>query len=668
MNPYIAWPRSAKVAAVLFMVIAAGFILVSAKEILIPIALAVLISFVLHPLVRRLVKWRVPRIMAVLLVVAGSTVVVGGVGFVVSAQLKSFADELPQYEDNVEQKLLAVRTFFKGGTIEKLTGMFRRIDRNVDRKLQESRTQDGEAGNTSSEPAEGDREPGAAQPERESTEPAEPMDNETAEAGSTKPAATAQAPSQTPAGSSGSMDPTGLTGSPLLSSAMNVLATSGIIILLVTFFLIQEADIRDRLVSVAGRGALATTTKALDEAGARISRYLLMLFVVNSTYGLAVAIGLFFMGVPYAIMWGLAAGAIRYVPYVGPWIGATLPIAVSLVTSEGWSQPFMVIGLFAALELISNNVMEPILYGHSVGLSELGVILAAIVWAWLWGPVGLVLATPMTVCFVVLGRHVPGLRIFDHLLGDQASVSPAVRLYQRLLSRSSEEGEELVREHLKTHSVAETGDELLIPAIELMRQDLAHEQIDDSDVERIRQCLNDIVDGIVADEERKAVATEACPPGSPGETPLVMGVAAHANEEALLLELLNAVCADTCCRIEVLSSDLLQSERLAAIQKSSPELVILSSLPPGDVPYTRQLCKRIKAQGAARRLVVARWGKAQGVDRSQQFVTAGADSVVSSLAELEPMVRTAFQILQTSRAAPASASGDVNGRVKAQAG
>jgi hypothetical protein len=431
--------------------------------------------------------------------------------------------------------------------------------------------------------------------------------------------------------------------------------------LLVTFFLIQQADIRDRIVSVAGRGALATTTKALEEAGARISRYLLMLFVVNSTYGIAVAIGLWAMGVPYAIMWGLGAGLIRYVPYIGPWIGACVPVAVSLVTSPGWSQPLMVVALFVVLELLSNNVMEPILYGHSVGLSELGVILSAIIWAWLWGPIGLVLATPMTVCFVVLGRYVPGLKIFDHLLGERAAVSPAVRLYQRLLARDADDAEEVVEQYLEEHSLVETADHLIIPAVEIVRHDLAHDQIDESDAERMNGMLREIVDEVITEGQSGSV-----PAAAADDRPLVVGVAAHAAEEALLLDLLNAVCRDSSCRVEVLSSNLLQSERLTAIAERSPELVIISALPPGDLPYARQLCKRIKAAGSARRIVVARWGQARNLDRSQQLLGSGADEVVSTIAELEPMVTTAFHMHQASRQATANSTD--NGRTKVQAG
>jgi len=658
MNPYIAWPKSAKVASVLFMVISGGFILIAAKEILIPIALAVLLAFLLHPLVKRLTRSGLPRIASVILVVGMSSALVAGLGYVVSSQLKSFADELPSHEPNIELKVRQVKAMFKGGTIDKLTRMFRNIDRKT-----EQPTTDADKNDQKDEGV--DTPPAPADVAREVTDLA---GSAAAAAGSTvNPKGRGDADTQPPTPAS-QVAPTedlssaaaSLMNSPLISSIINVLATAGVVILLVTFFLIQQSDIRDRIVSVAGRGALATTTKALEEAGTRISRYLLMLFVVNSTYGIAVAFGLWLMGVPYAIMWGLAAGLVRYVPYIGPWIGATMPIAVSMATSEGWWQPLWVIGLFVVLELLSNNVMEPILYGQSVGLSELGVILAAIVWAWLWGPIGLVLATPMTVCLVVLGRYVPGLRIFDQMFGERAAVNPAVRLYQRLLARDEEEAEELVEDFLKESSAIETADNLIIPAVALVRHDLAHDQIDETDAERMSEMLQDLVEDIIDQGKNKPDATVEA---EGDERPLVVGVAAHSEEEAVLLNLLNAVCRDVPCRVEILSSKLLQSERLAAIAERSPELVIVSALPPGDLPYARQLCKRLKAAGSARRVVVARWGHAKSVDRSPQLRAAGADDVVSTMAELEPMIQTVYHMRQISK--PASTAPETRAVVQA---
>ena len=650
MNPYLAWPRSAKVAAVLFMVIASGFVLIAAKDILIPIALAVLIAFSLHPLVKRLQRAGLNRIFAVLLVVGFSTISVAGLGYVVSSQLKAFADELPSHEPNISAKVKSVKKLFHGGTLDRLTGMIRRINKSTEPPGQPAVV------HAPAQETEESRTPGVA---ASGSDVARSVDDERLPS----PKSADSKPIETPTGVAPSSEPVSLFGTslmanPLVSTAFEGLATAGIVILLVTFFLIQQADIRDRIVSVAGRGALATTTKALEEAGARISRYLLMLFLVNTGYGLAVALGLWTMGVPYALMWGMAAGVFRYVPFVGPWIGAVPPIIVSLAITPGWTQPLMVIALFVVLELVISNAVEPLVFGHSVGLSEVGVILSFVIWAWLWGPVGLVLATPMTVCLVVLGRYVPGLRVFDHLLGERAAVSPFVRLYQRLLAKDAEDVEGLVQQYLGERTKIETADDLIVPAVELIKQDLAHDQITEADSEQMNAILRDVI------EEKLASPTAG---GAAAEAPLVIGVAAHADEETLLLELLNAVCCETSCRVEVISGGLLQSERLAEISEKSPELVIVSALPPGDLPYARQFCKRLKSAGTARRIVVARWGRPEdGADRSRSLLASGADEVVSSVGELEPIIKTAFHMHQASRAG--SASSAPSAPVKVQAG
>lgn len=649
MNPYIAWPRSAKVASVLFIVLAVGFLLTTAKAVLVPMALAVLVSFLLHPAVKKLHRWGIPRIASVLLVVVAAALTVGSVGYVVSSQLKSFADELPTHEANIEQKLLAVKSLMRGGTIDAVKNMLRRVNRRTDAELEKQ------------SPVE------TTGPKTEPEAP-KPADTPIATAGQDvlKQAEAAPLPiTAEPVDSSSdalSLSSTAMSGGPIVTSALDILANAGLVILLVTFFLIQQADIRDRIVGVAGRGALATTTKALEEAGARISRYLLMLFVVNATFGISVAIGLAIMKVPYAIMWGLAAGTLRYIPYVGPWIAAALPIAVSLATSQGWWQPLMVVGLFLVLELLSNNVMEPVLYGHSVGISELGIILAAIVWAWLWGPIGLVLATPMTVCLVVLGRYVPGLRIFDQLLGERADVGHAVRLYQRLLAKDIDDVEDLVESYMKDHSLVETADELILPAIELVRHDHVHDQIDDLDSERMNAALRTLIADLAEDAAKteKAAKEEHSDEPRKNETtdphPVVVGIAAQAGEEVLLLEMLQATFVGEACTIEVLSNELLHSERLAAIEEHAPAVVVISALPPGDLTYARQLCKRLKAARSSQRIIVARWGKHSGVDRSEQLLSAGADEVVSTMAELHRLVATAVQFQRTARIAPPAGS------------
>ena len=200
----------------------------------------------------------------------------------------------------------------------------------------------------------------------------------------------------------------------LLAPVLGPLGTAALVLLLLVFMLLQREDLRNRMIRLIGQGRMTTTARAMDDAGARVSRYLLMQIVVNVTYGIPVAVGLYFIGVPNAILWGALATVLRFIPYIGPWIAAVFPILLSLASSPGWMAPLLTIGLFVVLELISNNVMEPWLYGSSTGVTPFALIVAAFVWTWLWGPVGLVLATPLTVCLVVMGQTHPEAGLPQH--------------------------------------------------------------------------------------------------------------------------------------------------------------------------------------------------------------------------------------------------------------
>jgi predicted PurR-regulated permease PerM len=610
---------------VLIVVIATGFILKTAQTILVPIALAILLAFLLHPLVKRLTRWGMNRIVSVVLVVGLASLLVSVVAFVVSSQIKALADDLPNHSQNITQRVLILKRFARSETIEKLQIMIDRVNHETTSLLQRE------------------------EPQRQTSEPGAPdvtLDADSKVIVQPK-GASPDDPAETKIAIEAAEEDSGpIPATPVVSSALDVLGSAGIVVLLIIFFLVQQADIRDRIVSVVGRGALATTTKALEDAGARISRYLLMQFVINATFGLAVAIGLFAIQIPYAAMWGLCAALFRYVPYIGPWVAALLPIATSLVIFPGWSQPLLVVTLFVILELVSNNVMEPILYGHSVGLSEIGIILSAIAWTWIWGPIGLVLATPMTVCLVVLGKYVPGLQIFDHLLGVRPPVGPPVRLYQRLLAKDEEEAEELIQAHLKDHSVVETSDEVLLPTIELVHQDRARDQIDDEDAERILTMLKNAVAELPAWSKVKADDVDAAAGDDERPFPLIVGIPAHSAEEELLLQVLAHAVADLPCRFEVLSADRLVSERLAELVELQPAAVCISALPPGDLAHARQLCKRIRSEHPDLKMFVGRWAPQAKPLREDQLTSAGADAVVTTFQQMHERLRSIAQLHQ----------------------
>ena len=224
----------------------------------------------------------------------------------------------------------------------------------------------------------------------------------------------------------------------ILSPLLGPLGTAGLVILLVIFMLLKREDLRSRLIRLIGQGRISATTRAMEDAGQRVSRYLLMQFLVNVTFGIAVAVGLFFIGMPNAILWGAFATVLRFIPYIGPWIAAAFPIILSLAVSPTWMMPLLTLGIFVSLELICSNVVEPWLYGSSTGVSSIALIVAAVFWTWLWGPIGLLLSTPLTVCLVVIGRHVPRLAFFSILLSDEQALTPAEECYHRLLVRRLE--------------------------------------------------------------------------------------------------------------------------------------------------------------------------------------------------------------------------------------
>ena len=249
-----------------------------------------------------------------------------------------------------------------------------------------------------------------------------------------------------------------------LPSLLEPLASAGLVLVLVIFMLLKHSDLRNRLIRLAGYSHLTTTTKALDEAGQRISRYLLMQSI-NGSFGVAVGLGLFLIGVPYAMLWGFLAAVLRFVPYVGPAVSALLPSALSLAVFDGWVQPFLVIGLILLLELASNLVMEPWLYGQSAGVSEVALLVAIAFWTWLWGPIGLLLATPLTVCLSVLSRYIPPLDFINTLMGDEPVLDLPTRYYQRLLARDDDEAAEIVETYGQTHDPEDVYDDIIVPAL-----------------------------------------------------------------------------------------------------------------------------------------------------------------------------------------------------------
>jgi predicted PurR-regulated permease PerM len=578
------WPASALVAARLISLAVVCAALYWGQAVLVPLVLAGLLTFLLSPLVTRLDRLRVPRVAGVLLVMTFVGAVVGGVGYVVTGQLRSFATELPTHRQNIRSKISELVTFTRGGAIENVQETIDDINDAV------------EESNDAAEVGGERRQRRREEPLPVAVEPTVPL----------------------------------LGRAQALGPVFAAVGTAGLTLLLAMFMLVKREDLRDRLVAVSGRSSLALATKALADAGARISRYLLMQFVINATMGLAVGIGLYFIGVPYAALWGLAAAVLRYVPYVGPWVAALLPITVSLVTTPGWEQVAMVVALFVVLELVSNNVMEPLLYGHSVGLSSIAVIVAAIFWTWLWGAVGLIIATPITACLVVLSSHLPALGAVGRLLGERPALKPHETLYQRLLARDVDEAETLIARQRKERSV-EAACQLVLDTVLALKRDLQAGRVAADDAGFVVASLHESI------EELGMVDVAA--PYDPGAVPpvLLLGVPGRDPLDALVLELARVLLRDQPATLEMLPTELMTGEAMAAIEERTPAAVVVPSLPPAGLTPARHLCMRLHARIPALKLVAARLGDpdSEAKERVALLEDAGCAEVPASLAALK---------------------------------
>jgi predicted PurR-regulated permease PerM len=347
-----------------------------------------LLTFLLSPLVTRLERW-IGRIAAVLLVVATIFSLTGVAGWVLTRQLVDLATRLPDYKINIETK---IRSFQlpSGGPFKRLSETVAELKKDLH-------------GSDAPTVSQATGKPGSAVAVPASAAPAQQV--QVVETSTANPLQLLQV---------------------ILSPLLGPLGTAGLVILLVIFMLLKREDLRSRLIRLIGQGRISATTRAMEDAGQRVSRYLLMQFLVNVSFGIAVAVGLFFIGMPNAILWGAFATMLRFIPYIGPWIAAAFPIILSLAVSPTWMMPLLTLGIFVSLELICSNVIEPWLYGSSTGVSSIALIVAAVFWTWLWGPIGLLLSTPLTVCLVVMGRHVPRL-VFSAFCSAMSKRSPPPR-------------------------------------------------------------------------------------------------------------------------------------------------------------------------------------------------------------------------------------------------
>ena len=435
------------------------------RAVFIPIAIAVLLSFALAPLVRLLRRWRVPRVASVGLVVLLAFAILVGIGALVAQQFADLTKELPNYEYTISRKIDSIKQLTAGsGSIERATKALRNLG--------------GQITETAPEPA---KPPGAPS----TSKLGQPQDK-------AQPVAVQVLPASEPFSLERLQSVAGTILEPL--------ATAGIILVFVVFILFQREDLRDRFIRLAGSGDLQRTTAAMNDAARRLSRYFLFQTSINATFGVFIGTGLWFIGVPSPFLCGALAALMRFVPYVGAFVAAAIPLLLAAAVAPNWTMMLEVAALFAITEPIVGQVLEPLLYGHSTGISPVAVVVSATFWTWLWGPVGLLLATPLTVCLVVLGRHVERLEFLDVLLGDAPALTPVESFYQRLLAADSSEIAEQAEEFIKERPLADYFDEVALDALLMAQADVRRGALDASRQVKIRETIDELVEDLQDDE------------------------------------------------------------------------------------------------------------------------------------------------------------------------
>ena len=596
-------------------VVLAIAVLYFGKDIFVPFALALLLSFALAPLVLQLRRLRLPKIVAITVAVSLAFGLIGGIGFLVAGQLVQLAGNLPAYQDTIKTKLQSLRTDAPGG------GVVAQVTETI-KDLSEELSEQKPDGSK-------DRASGTLrQPKLRAPIPV------TIEQSAAQPIQIIQT---------------------VLGPIIAPLALAGLVIVFVVFILIEREDLRDRFLKLVGSDDLQTSSEAINDAAARVSRYLLMQLIVNLTYGVPLGLGLYLIGVPNPFLWGLLAAVLRFVPYLGPFLAALFPVALAFAVDPGWSMLGWTVALFLGLELISNNVVEPWLYGASTGLSSLAIIMAAIFWTSLWGPVGLFLSTPLTVCLVVIGRYVPQLEFLGVLLGSDPVLAPEQRFYQRLLSGNAEEAVEIAETYVDEKSALAFYDEVAVPAMRLAEVD-RRRGTSDKDfrlivaegalavvrevAEHVRESRLTQVSGTGENSEAAELSQEVEVKSPPGAFLCIAGRTKLDEAAAAMLAQILTDEADIPSR--VLPASAISLDALGRLDLSDVEVVCLSYFHPKPEVYARYVCRRLKRRFPKLKVVVGLWSQPSlKVDAGRDVARAlAADAFASSISGARRHVET----------------------------
>jgi hypothetical protein len=394
--------------------------------------------------------------------------------------------------------------------------------------------------------------------------------------------------------------------------------------------LLHRESMREKLIGLIGPRRINVTTQALDEASYRVSRYLFMQLLMNACFGIPFGIALHIIGIPNAMLWGLLATLLRFIPYAGVWIAVSMPVLLAIAISDSWSEVGWVIGVVLALELILVNLVEPLVYGRSAGLSPIAIILAALFWTWLWGPVGLLLATPLTVCVAVMGRYIPEMGYLNVILGVEPVLTPEARFYQRLVAMDAEEAEELAEKFANENGLLELYDRVVIPALGLAEQDRHAHALEEQRERFIFETTRGLVEYL--EERKQAQDAEARPKNVVHRpAPPVCIVGAHDEADHIAGLVLARMLPAPEFTPRVIAFPLLAAETTEQIAQHACKVVCVSAVPPHAAAHAGHLCKRLKARLPELKVVVALW-MSEGSDKLESRLRdAGVDVVVTRL-------------------------------------
>ena len=600
--------------------------LVLARDVLIPITLAIFLSFFLAPLVRLLQRIRLPKAGAVIVAVILAIAIILMIGSLIGSQITTLVDNLPQYQSTVMHKVEGVR----GAVMGMAQGITSRLGTIPEHPLVDSGSLTG---------AKSGQQPVPVVVESSSVSYLE-------------------------------------TGRQILAPILSPLGTLAIVLIVTIFILAQQEDLRDRLIRLFGSNDLHRTTKAIDDATQRLTRYFLTQAAINVSFGLLISIGVLIIGLPSPLLWGLLAALLRFVPYVGPIIAAIFPVALAAAVDPGWSSALWTAGLFLVAEGITGQVLEPLLYGSSTGLSPSAVVIVAIFWSWIWGPIGLILSTPLTLCLVVLGRHVRHLEFFDVLLGDRPALTPVETFYQRLLAGDPDEISDQAEALLKARALSSYYDDIALKALQLLANDISRGVVQPAQFEKIREDMDGLVEDLEAyddvdpeltDAQAKAATVEVAGVARPErETPTQAAPEGRAPESWEMPDIWRTKRSVLCIAgrgpfDEVAASilgQLLRKHGLGAQPISHQEVsrAMIGSLDPtsvamvcvtyvdivGSPPHMRYLLRRVRQRLPDCPILVGFWAPsdpflddtaAQGMAGGTAFVSSLHDAVRLCLAE-----------------------------------